>query len=223
MADDERPDAHGEQRDEEVAGWLEVERLDDVTRRRLVARALAETERDAAAAPALPAPARPTGRVWAWLGAAAVLVVVLVVGLALLSANGGDDSEVATRNDHAAISPKAIDATRDVGDFGDLDEPTNLAALRAALEAPVSGSAAPQAAAGDTSREFGASDSTTTDAENAPLRLCGITVPDGATAVAQATGTIDGRRATVVLVEAADGTRTLDAVLEDPCETRHLP
>jgi hypothetical protein len=86
----------------------------------------------------------------------------------------------------------------------------------------VSGSAAPQAAAGDTSREFGASDSTT-DAENAPLRLCGITVPDGATAVAQATGTIDGRRATVVLVEAADGTRTLDAVLEDPCETRHLP
>jgi hypothetical protein len=48
-------------------------------------------------------------------------------------------------------------------------------------------------------------------------------VPDGATAVAQATGTIDGRRATVVLVEAADGTRTLDAVLEDPCETRHLP
>jgi hypothetical protein len=155
-----------------------------------------------------------------------VLVVVLVVGLALLSASGGDDSEVATRNDHAAVSPKAAEATRDVGDFGDLDDPANLAALRAALEAPVSGSAAPQAA-GDTSRELGASDSntrtsTTTD-ENEPLRLCGITVPDGDTAVAQATGTIDGRRATVVLVESADGTRTLDAVLEDPCETRHLP
>jgi hypothetical protein len=220
MADEERTNA----RAEEVAGWLAVEPLDDVTRRRLVGRALAETEGDAAAAPA---PPRPTGRVWAWVGAAAVLVVVLVVGLALLSASGGDDSEVATRNDHAAVSPKAAEATRDVGDFGDLDDPANLAALRAALEAPVSGSAAPQAAAGDTSREFGASDSatetSTTDAGNAPLRLCGITVPDGATAVAQATGTIDGRRATVVLVEAADGTRTLDAVLEDPCETRQLP
>ena len=38
MADDERPDA----RDPRVAGWLEVEPLDDVTRRRLVSTALRE-------------------------------------------------------------------------------------------------------------------------------------------------------------------------------------
>jgi hypothetical protein len=211
MADDERPDA----RDERVAGWLEVEPLDDVTRRRLVANAVAQSETSATAAR--------SSRVWAWVAAAAAVVVVLVVGLAVLSSNGGDDSEVATRNDRSVLSPKAVEPTRDAGDFGDLDDPTNLAALRAALEQTANGSAAPPgAAAGQVPSGDLSASAPTADAE-AALRVCGLTVPDGATAVAQATGTIDGRRATVVLVEAAEGTRTLDAVLESPCETRHLP
>ena len=55
MADDERPAAHGEEaRDEEVAGWLAVEPLDDVTRRRLVSTALRET-----AGPPVSRPSRP--------------------------------------------------------------------------------------------------------------------------------------------------------------------
>jgi hypothetical protein len=50
-----------------------------------------------------------------------------------------------------------------------------------------------------------------------------VTAPDGGRVVAQGSGTIDGRRATVVLLEDADGTRTFEAVLEDPCEVRQLP
>jgi hypothetical protein len=140
-----------------------------------------------------------------------------------VTARGGHDDEVATRDGVSGLAPKVTESTRDVGDFGNLDDAANLAALRTALEQPASGSAAPQAAAGDSSSsERGTTDTAAPDGTT-QLRICGLTVPDGATTVAQGTGTLDGRRATVVLIEAADGTRTFDAVLEDPCELRHLP
>jgi hypothetical protein len=216
MADDERPDARDEPRDEQVAQWLAVAALDDVTRRRLVSNALRDADTNAA-----PAPARPS-RAWRWVAAAAVLLVVLVGGLVVLTARGGDDTPVASREEIRVLPPEATGSTRDVGDFGDLDVPANLAALRAALAQSESGSSAPQVAGDASSVPAGEREWKIADGQG-ELRLCGLTLPDGATAVAQGTGTVDGRKATVVLVEAADGTRTVDAVLEAPCEVRHLP
>ncbi len=209
MADDERSP--------EIAGWLEVEPLDDVTRRRLVSSALRETE-PATADP--PAPARPS-RTWRWIAAAAALVIVAVGTLAVVSANGGHDEKQQASGDRStALAPKAVSAAPNLGDFGNLDDPANLAALRAALTSNsfAASSAAPEAA-GDTAK----SEQSATAGNSAPPSLCGAVVPEGGSILAQATGTIDGRHATVVLIEKADGTRSSDAVLEDPCELRHLP
>ena len=129
MADDDRsPD---------VAARLEVEPLDDVTRRRLVTNALRES--DAAPAPANTHPMR----AWRWLAAAAVVVVVLVGGLAVLASNGGDDAPTASRQDQmTALAPQpfeqALRAAPSVGDYGNLDDAANLAKLRAALQHPQS-------------------------------------------------------------------------------------
>ena len=112
-------------------------------------------------------------------------------------------------------------AAPDVGDFGDLDQPQNLASLRRALDSPPSAAtpAAPQAA-GDSgfANDSGASERSSA---GAALSQCSVPLPDG-TVVAQGHGTLDGRRATVVLTETAAGKRSLDAVLSDPCELRHL-
>jgi hypothetical protein len=217
MADDDR--------DPQVAQWLQVDPLDDVTRRRLVSNALRESAGDSAGSASPAAPTR-SSHAWQWLTAAAVIVVVLVVGLALLTAGGGNDEEQATKSDRAALSPKAAAAVRDVGNFGDLDVPANLARLRSALEAPTAdfGAATPQTAArGANDSQLGASSEAAPDDGGSELQLCGVTAPDGGRVVAQGSGTIDGRRATVVVLEAADGTRTLEAVLEGPCEVRQLP
>jgi hypothetical protein len=209
MADDERPDAD----DAPLASWLEVEPLDDVTRRRLVSTALREAD-------ALPAraPAGTPSRAWRWIAIAAAIVVVVAGGLALLTANGGHDEEQATRREGSVLAPESIAAASQVGDFGDLDQAANLDRLRAALTAGTSGSAAlgnseapaaaPSADAGARTPESGLT--------------CVVEVPDGATLVSSGTGTIGGRYATVVLFERRDGTRSFDALLEDPCEQRHL-
>jgi hypothetical protein len=59
---------------------------------------------------------------------------------------------------------------------------------------------------------------TATDARSS----CCSEIPDGATLVARATGTIGGRHATVVVTQLADGSRSYDAVFEHPCEVRPL-
>jgi hypothetical protein len=213
MPDDERPDA----RDPQVTDWLQVEPLDDLTRRRLVSKALQETGE----------PARRPSRAWRWMAAAAALVVLVTGTLAIVTARGGHDEQQATapvRTPEAAAdaTSKAVSGAPDVGDFGDLDQPDNLAALRRALDSPSSAAsaAAPQAA-GDSGF---ASDSGASERSGAGTALsqCSVRLPDG-TVVAQGEGTLDGRRATVVLTETAAGKRSLDAVLSDPCELRHLP
>jgi hypothetical protein len=215
MADDERaPEVAAE-----ITAWLEVEPLDDVTRRRLVASALHETESVDAPASAA-ATARPS-RAWRWIAAAAALVIVAAGTLAVITASGGhDDKQQAAGDRSTALAPKAVSAAPNLGGFGNLDDPANLAALRAALKANsfAASSAPPEAAADATTSAQGA-----TAGNRAPLSLCGAVVPEGGSILAQATGTIDGRHATVVLIEKADGTRASDAVLEDPCELRHLP
>jgi hypothetical protein len=204
MADDDRsPD---------VAAWLDVEPLDDVTRRRLVSTALRESDDGTA-----PADARPP-RTWRWLAAAAVIVIVLVGGLAIVTSDGGNDTPTASRRDRAtALAPeelgKSIAAAPDVGDFGDLDDAANLAALRAAIGHPASGQAAPQAASGVGSDTASA----------APLpSVAGCVRGVAGTVVAQASGTIDGHPVTVLLVEGADGTRSIQALFQDSCTGRDL-
>ena len=203
MADDERS--------AEVERWLEVEPLDDVTRRRLVSTALRERAPETV-------PSRPSYR-WRWVAVAAAVVAVLVGTLVVVTANGGHDEQQATENGRAALSPKALATTPDLGDFGDLDDAANLAALRAALNQSSATSAAPQAAGDTATPKLGAGASANRET---PMSRCGAVVPAGDKVEAQATGTIDGRRATVVLVESADGNRSFDAVIEDPCELRPL-
>ena len=50
---------------------------------------------------------------------------------------------------------------------------------------------------------------------------CRDQLPAG-TVTAVGSGTLDGRRALVVLTDDGDGSRSIDAVLADPCEVRPL-
>jgi hypothetical protein len=199
MADDDL-------RDERLAAWLEPEPLDDVTRRRLVSTAMRQS-RDSRA-----------GR---WIATAAAIVVVLVVGLALITAQGGgDEHEAATpaRTPAAAAdsaSPKALSTVGDVGNFGDLDQPANLAKLRDALGTETSSSTGEAASAAP---PLGAAAGAAAD-----HLTCSFEVPESGTIVASGSGTVDGRRATVFLSELPDGSRSYDVLVEDPCEQRHLP
>jgi hypothetical protein len=219
MADDERtgtpdpaPDPAPDPRNPQVAGWLAVDPLDDVTRRRLVSSAVREAP---AGTPHAPARRR-------WIAAAAAVVLVAVGGLALLTADGGHDTEQAVTPPR---TPTAADAsgplasgksaaTPDVGDFGDLGDPGNLAALRAALASGTAESLGRDS--GD--RSAGASAESSTGQQSLPP-CPGL--PEG-TVLAFGHGTLDGRPALVVLTEAPDGARSFDAVLQDPCEVRHL-
>lgn len=203
-----------EPRDRQVADWLEVDPLDDVTRRRLVSTALRESD-----APAK----RPPSRAWRWIAAAAAVVLVGGITLAVVTSNGGNDEQQAST---PVNTPKASDsltpqserqtAERYVGDFGDLDDPANLAKLRSALRSSTDSSLseqAPSAAAGRANDVSGSA--------RAPCPLG--TTPPSDTPVASGSGTLAGRRATVILFEATDGSRSYGALLEDPCEFRELP
>jgi hypothetical protein len=148
-----------------------------------------------------------------------------VGGLALLTARGGNDEQQATRAPNSR-SQQAIAAPA-VGDFGDLDQPENLSALRAALAAGAASRPAaaapssPQSAADATSSERSAATAGAAGAATSQL-ACSQHLPEGARVVARATGTMDGRAVTVVLTQLADGSRSYDAVFEDPCGVRPL-
>jgi hypothetical protein len=207
---DDRPDAHPE-----LASWLEVEPLDELTRRRMVATAMRESATHDVT------PAHRPSRAWRWIAVAAVVVVVLAGGLALLTAQGGHDEEQATRRPPAAVPPsstpgvapealgQAIAGVPDVGDFGDLDDAANLSALRAALAQPRPTTGASKSA-----------DSATNAAPLPSVPGCARGVIG--TIVAVGRGTIDGRPVTVTLAQGADGKRSIDAFFDDSCETRHL-
>lgn len=207
MPDDEHPDA----RDPEVATALEVEPLDELTRRRLVTTALRETEE----------PAHRPSRAWRWVAAAAAVVVIAVGTLAIVTAKGGHDEQratapVRTPAAEGSAAPKAVaGAAPNVGDFGNLDDPANLTRLRSALSSAAGSSFASDSTHAQSSAGAQAA---------APSSVPSCTVGDlpGDTRVAQGTGTLDGRAAIVVLVVHADGSRSVDAVLSDPCEVRSL-
>jgi hypothetical protein len=213
MADD-GPD---ERRDERIAEWLAPEPLDEVTRRRLIGTAMREREREPAASPSAPS------RAWRWIATAAAIVVVLVAGLAVFTAQGGNQQAALNdagkkREDTSSLteraSPRAASAPPvDVGDFGDLSDPANLDRLRTTLEKARAGPESPAAVA-DAGSAFTSSAALSTLA-------CRDQLPAG-TVTAVGSGTLDGRRAVVVLTDLGGGDRSIDAVLDDPCEVRPL-
>jgi hypothetical protein len=196
---------------EQVRGLLDVEPLDELTRRRLVTTAVR------AAAPS---------RSSRWIAAAAVVVALVVGGVVALLATGGDDTSAPTALDQKSATPnttppaasppssatEAVTPT-DAGDFGDLSDARNLARARAAL-------------GGSAFESTGAADSASPAAGAVAARgldtfACADELADG-TVVAIGTGRFGERDAVVVAIERPDGTRTIEAVVADPCEVRPL-
>jgi hypothetical protein len=149
MTDDLPPDE--DERNEELASLLEVPPLDDVTRERLVTRALDEA-----------GPPRSAPRLTRLLvpAAAALVALVLVgVGVFALVNRDGDSARTAARSrppeaespsergsaPDASSSAEAVTGVRDLGELGDVTDSDELRhRVRAQLdEAPASSRAAP--------------------------------------------------------------------------------
>lgn len=149
MNDDEDTMAPG--RDEEVAGALRVEPLDDVTRRRLIRAALEH-------APA-PGAASPRGRGLAILGVAASLLVGVVVGAVVVTRPETPATPTAAGSDRDAASSKAADTQpaeaaaapappQPLGDLGAFDDLAGVArAIDVRLQEGRSGAAEEAASA----------------------------------------------------------------------------
>jgi hypothetical protein len=136
MNDDPPPDestseAVGDRRDEHVAALLEVPPLDDVTRRRLVAGALADAEQ----------PGARTRRVLFPAAAALVVLVLVGAGAFVLATRGGEGDGTAAPTTTAAPgaqpgTPQAGEADAshlDIPDLGDLGDVTDQGELRRRL------------------------------------------------------------------------------------------
>jgi hypothetical protein len=213
-------------RDERLAGLLEVEPLDELTRRRLVSTALR------ASSP----PARRTSRLVAAV-AAATVVVAGGIGLLVVNDDGGGvptadrsreaqqpldkSAEAAPTPSSAAPSTSVVGgataqsaiAVRDVGELGNLADPAELDRARAALAPAVA-----TTFGGADTREPSRASSLVSRARAAS---CARGLSSG-TIVAVGTGTFDGRDAIVVATELDDGTQVIEAVVLDPCEIRPL-
>jgi hypothetical protein len=226
MADD-GPD---DQRDERVAEWLEPEPLDEVTRRRLVATAMQAREPEPATT-STPAAAAASSRAWRWIATAAAIVVLLVGALALFTAQGGNEetaldearTTLAPANGKAEqaapnAAPGTASAPVEVGDFGDLSDAANLRRLRTALEQRRTSAGESGSAADGSALSPDAQASTLSSLATLP---CRDGLPTG-TVTAVGSGTLDGRRAVVVLTDLGNGEQSIDAVLGDPCEVRPL-
>ena len=115
-----------EGRDERVAAMLDVPRLDDVTRRRMVHRALAEAQ---------PAPRARAARL---LRVAAVVVGVAVVGgaaaLALREEDGNREAADRAAAPTEATTNESLEAAP--GDLGEISDPDVLRERLAATAAP---------------------------------------------------------------------------------------
>ncbi len=214
--DDPRPDE--DQRDPRLAALLAVEPLDELTRQRMVARALRATQRSRV----------PSRRALA-VAASIVLVVAAVGGI--MARPTGDDNPVALRTPSPATgrsaAPEQADAStaasraggsreaatfgsgaRDLGDYGDLGNPDNQTRLRRAADAA-------KARASDAGGESKATASTRELGPqlSAANQCARVSEP----VLAVATGTFGARRAVVVVTANA-----VVAVITDPCELRTL-
>ncbi|MFA5882692.1 MAG: hypothetical protein WDA60_02470 [Acidimicrobiia bacterium] len=206
----EPPDA----RDPRTAEWLAVEPLDRVTRARLVRSALATAGDASEEAPAA-APGRP--RLARVLAIAAALLLVLVVGIAVLVPRSSDEptptaahAPSAKRAAPDTAEAPASDSSRSsgataledaaptplpaLGALGDVSTQALLRAAATALRDPAFAdpSFVPPACAVEAGRSFG-------------------------TPIAAGTGTVNGKPATVILVQRPDGLSGAIAVVNRTC------
>jgi hypothetical protein len=200
MSDPHPPTPSEDGRDEQLAALLEVEPLDELTRRRLVDTATRQGAR----------------RSWVKYAVAAAVVLGLAAGgTALLLGRSGDHPTAArpsVRRPGGALAPGvpspfagsaagAVGLPVDLGDFGDLSDPGNLSRLRAAAGAASRASLAQRGAA-----ELAG-----------PLAAARACAHPSAPITAVATGTVRGRAA----VALASGVHVTVVVLS-PCEVRSV-
>ena len=216
--------AEDDTRDEGLGRLLDVEPLDELTRRRLVTTAVRASA--------------PPSRSRRWVAAAVVVVVLAVGGGVALFVGGGDDTSAPTAlndlgksatpnttppnaslNDQSSASeqaPPSAGATSTppayAGDVGDLAVAANLAVARAKLSSPAVAADSRGPSESRLGRDLAA------DLAALP---CADELPAGAV-VALATGTFGTRPALVVVTDLPDGSRSVDAVVAEPCEVRPL-
>lgn len=198
MSDPTPPRDAPDERDDRLAGLLAVEPLDEPSRRRLVQTAL-----DRTAAP--------------WrrrvLVAAAVVAVLGIGGGVWLVAGTGRGAPhrmvaaptpptLAAGSSHAPVAAPSAAPPVDLGNFGDLTDPTAVPRLRAAVASPA------------TSSPQGAVIGPDLRAALVAARRCD---PAAGPVTTVATGTLDGRDALVLVV----GDRLI-AVTTAPCAVRPL-
>ena len=221
-------------RDERLGRMLEVEPLDDLSRRRLVRTAMEAPE-----------PAATPRRTWRLVAAASLVAVVVASGVTYLATRDTNTTQPTALTDRnakgdggaAAAAPSAAgsavpstesnnfeqqalvasaDAT-DLGDFGDLGSDAGLDRVRGAFSAAASGGApTPQ------SKSAGDSNTRASSVLNELGALkCADDLPEG-TIVAFGHAHFGARDAIVVKTLQSDGSVSLDAVVADPCEVRPL-
>ena len=220
-------------RDERLGRMLEVEPLDDLSRRRLVRTAME------ASAPGVAATFTRRRRL---VAAASLVAVVLAGGVAYLATrdttttqptaladrhgNGADSTtsvapNAATPSDASGTglekqASEAATNVADLGDFGDLATDAELRRVRSAFSAPSAGAT--------NERATPAADSDTRAASllrELQARPCADELPDG-TVVAVGRAHFGTSNAIVVKTMQPDGSVSLDAVVADPCAVRPL-
>jgi hypothetical protein len=185
--------------------------LDDLTRRRLVSRALEES-------------AAPVRRGWTdrvpWRAVAAVLAVVVVAGGVALSlqVGGSSSSSTASRTKSAAnardrgaqttAAAPDLSATAALGDLGDVSDPKGLAQR---VHADQFGAA--KGASGTQS-------SAPTPSATEVLGSCASALRGLGTIRAVGSGTVDGRAAAIAVITDGQGHAQAVVVLLDGCRAR---
>ncbi|MFI5046839.1 MAG: hypothetical protein ACHQIG_07220 [Acidimicrobiia bacterium] len=218
-------DDHDDRRDDVIAGALAVELLDELTRRRLVSRALEESR---------PPAARGTR---ARLAAVAAAVAFLVLGVAALTLPGGDTADVASRAPTAQSEKAASAPTTSPEAAGPAVAPTagtptaagSDSSAQAAEPAPVQGiptlgDLGELSTPGARSRVLAAAEPVVGEVEatSRPVSFQGC--PErGITAVAAGVGTLDGAPALVVVSRRGDGTLLVRVLDGTTCKLRSLP
>ena len=241
MADD-----HDDQRDDVLAAALAVEPLDEVARRRLVARALdaSATAPNSAVTAATAASGSPVrGR--ARLAAIAAAIAFLVLGVLAVALPGGDTSEVAGRStghqNQKAAAPSAAEAPGATAttapptpvvaaspgtSLGDQSTDAASSAANAGVAVADLGDLGDLTARGSRARVLDAAsrqdDSVeASSATSATGSSCASQQVDDL--VATGRGKLDGRDALVLVTRRADGSLPARALLTDVCEVRRLP
>ena len=223
-------------RDERLGRMLEVEPLDDVSRRRLVRTAMQASE-----------PATTPRRTWRLVAAASLVAVVVAGGVTYLAtrdtsttqptalpgahAKGEGTASVAPSaaapagaNDSQRAEKPSLDASgsvTDLGDFGDLTTNTELNRVRTAFSASASATGAAGAPSAQSTKSADSSARVGSLLSDLRALPCAADLPEG-TIVALGRAHFGARDAVVVKTKLPDGSDSLDAVVADPCEVHPL-